>query len=423
MSLPNINNLFEALLKTEIEYQHLNGINNLWPEERRTKYNFGVLLGKYLEKDSMLFDFLRYQYSNEEITTTIIENINYLIKQIKQQKNIDFLNECKVDMLTNQLDLLTSKKLEEWLATYYQPIYKMEPYSIEDCHIKTFCYIDYAYTNYCNKLKSVYNSDTNNIKTIYAGIYEKESQLYKYGLIEIDDNCEIMPLDPPRIFDSKINKTFYLINVTKELLEVFESNINLLGRISLRVSNLQLYIFDGKYTMQKLTESLEFGKKFSVSEVGIIPTTKLYSTNYNDTLWVKIDSSNITFEELCENKYIYGDSIITQVIHLEYKNIESKLIITHIDHEFVFYSREDYSQRQTNSNIKGTEQKRLKSFKIDNANIPIDLSCERNINVIDDSLDGYKKATEKVPFLILVLKTYFKHTDLIDEYFESLYKK
>ena len=67
---------------------------------------------------------------------------------------------------------------------------------------------------------------------------------------------------------------------------------------------------------------------------------KLYSKNYDDQLWINIDieRKSITFEEFMSNFIIYKDSIVTQVIHAEYNNINDVLCITHIDHEFIFYT-------------------------------------------------------------------------------------
>ena len=281
-------------------------------------------------------------------------------------------------------------------------------------------YVDYGYKKYRERVESVYNSDINKLKKLYAGVYGKDSQLYKYGLIEIDDSCELMAIDPPRVYDAKINKTINLKHVPKELVEVFLREKSLIGKLSLRGSNT--YICDGKNTLQHLMEEVEIGEIFSITNFNRIPVTKLYSTNYNDSLWVKVDASNITFEELCKDEEKYDDSIITQVLHLEYKKTDSNTLITHLDHELVFYTEEEYKQRQGQHDVKGTSKRRLKSFKIDNAKIPLDLPCPRQINERDTLLDEIIRKKEEVPFLIFVLKSYFKHKDLIDEYFQSLLK-
>lgn len=148
--------------------------------------------------------------------------------------------------------------------------------------------------------------------------------------------------------------------------------------------------------------------------------TKLYSKSYNDCLWVKSDNANITFEELCDTTTSFSTALVTQVIHLKYKIIDDHIVITHIDHEFVFYSQEDYLKRMNNSDIKGNEYQKLKSFKIDGAEIPFDIMCKHTFNMHTDKPDEFDRVTESIPFIVFVLKSYFKHFDLIDEYFTDL---
>ncbi len=62
---------------------------------------------------------------------------------------------------------------------------------------------------------------------------------------------------------------------------------------------------------------------------------------------------------------IIGFSIITQVLHLEY-TVLAEAVITHIDHEYIFYSEEEYSKRETGHTQKGEKgenRKRYKTFK------------------------------------------------------------
>ena len=106
---------------------------------------------------------------------------------------------------------------------------------------------------------------------------------------------------------------------------------------------------------------------------------------------------------------------------MKYKIIDDHIVITHIDHEFVFYSQEDYSKRMNNSDIKGNEYQKLKSFKIDGAEIPFDIMCKHTFNMHTDNPDEFDRVTESIPFIVFVLKSYFKHFDLIDVYFTDLF--
>lgn len=317
--------------------------------------------------------------------------------------------------------MLEDRHIVEWLNKYWIKICKNIGVIIENKNIRGMCYIYYGYYNYKNKIKSKYNNNIDNLEKIY-GVLPKESEFKTYKIIEMDSTCEILPLNPPRFYDSKVNKTIYLANVNEELLRVFIllKEKKLFNKISLRPSNCIDDIFPGKYELEILKESLQFGKAFSIDQIGKIPITKLSSDNFQNSLWVKIDEFNITFEEICENDDEYENSIITQVIHLEYIMKNNDFIITHIDHEFIFYSKEDYKKRNVKNDIKGEEQKRLKSFKIDKAKIPINYQIHHKVKEYDGNTKEVKEKIEEIPFLIYILKSYFKHHELIDEYFEKM---
>ena len=107
--------------------------------------------------------------------------------------------------------------------------------------------------------------------------------------------------------------------------------------------------------------------KINSKEEGIVICKWAEFTWYNDypinvnfvnyrRIWSNTNVENlpeITFEELCEHESTFNGSTITQVIHLSYLNKGNETVITHIDHEFVFYSKSDYEKRKVNSDIKG----------------------------------------------------------------------
>ena len=76
-------------------------------------------------------------------------------------------------------------------------------------------------------------------------------------------------------------------------------------------------------------------------------------------MWVVIDPQNITFEELCKNFEVYNDMVVTQVVHLQYKKEGNCTYITHLDHEYVFYTIDEYDNRMGNVTQKGTAKTRL----------------------------------------------------------------
>jgi len=145
----------------------------------------------------------------------------------------------------------------------------------------------------------------------------------------------------------------------------------------------------------------------------------LSSKKINDNLWIKVDNVNITFEELKEDFDIYEDSVVTQVLHLEYYSENDRFFIKHMDHEYIFYSIEEYEKRVSDSNQKGQAKKRIKTFKIDDSKIPFDYFVDSEY-LGEDCKTTYK---QKVLFLHFVLECYFEHVDLLSEYFEDVYKE
>ena len=393
-----------------------------WGVKRHRNYNFGPVIGLYSEKDRDLIDVLNGTFSDEELCSLLIPIKERTLNELLSASESDLMTKFKQKSYREELSLLKDRKIDEWMDRFFIPCIKIGTFEIDESHFRGLCYVMHGYENYQYSITNMYCGNIDFLKNLYQGVLDKNSELYTYKLIEVTPACEMLAIDPPRIYDSRIDKTLYLSNVSKELLNTFiELGVsNLYKKISLRVSNSKLNIFDGKYQEQKLLEAVERGKIFSIKNISDIPVTKLYSVNYADSLWIKSNDSEITFEELCENENRFNDSIITQVIHLNYLNKGNETFVTHIDHEFVFYSKSAYEKRKVNSDIKGDAYTRLKSFKIDKATIPMTLPIKHNVTLYDEVSGEIIHKVETVPFIVYILKTYLKHTDLIDEYFAKL---
>lgn len=393
-----------------------------WSTERYDKYRFGPVIGLYLDKDKCLIDILNDDFSDEELCALLMPVKQRMLNKLLYESGNDLITECKKKSYQDELSLLKARKVEEWMNLFFIPCIRNINFEMDESHFRGLCYITYGYESYIYSLTNIYSGDINVLKQLYKGVLGKNSELYTYKLIEITPACEMLAIDPPRVYDPRIDKTLYLSNVSKELLGVFIElgREKLYEKISLRVSNAIINIFDGKYEMQSILEAVEIGKVFSIQNIGHIPVTKLYSVNYGDCLWVKSNDYEITFEELCEHEGTFNESIITQAIHLNYLNKGNETVVTHIDHEYVFYSKSDYEKRKKNPDIKGNEYTRLKSFKIDSANIPLTLPIKRDVTLYDEATDKVLHKSETVPFIIYILKSYLRHTDLLDEYFAKL---
>lgn len=150
-------------------------------------------------------------------------------------------------------------------------------------------------------------------------------------------------------------------------------------------------------------EEMEHGSTLKIDVSDLPEVSKFYTIdNYEDSLWVRhdIEKQSLTFEEMLDDFEIVNQDVVTQVIHLEYKYLEDEYLITHIDHEFIVYTLDEYSERLSNPVKKG--YKKIKSFKVDNARIPF----------------MFKKDDEY--FLYKVLDSYLVNKVLISEYFSKI---
>ncbi|WP_047392323.1 hypothetical protein [Chitinibacter sp. ZOR0017] len=226
---------------------------------------------------------------------------------------------------------------------------------------------------------------------------KEDAQFSKYSLLNLNSNISIYNnKDSQTIKDCRIDKYFW-IDVPRKLLFTIEDLIKnkFISDISFRVD----YVSD----LIPIMEEMETGSPLKLKVSTLPKLSKFYSKeNYGDNLWVRHDTvkSSLTFEELIEDFEIVGDDIITQVVHLEYALSNDEYLITHLDHELILYTLEEYEKRLSNPDSKG--YKKIKTFKIDNANIPF----------------YFKKEGEY--FLFQVLDAYLKNTALISEYFEKI---
>ncbi len=248
-----------------------------------------------------------------------------------------------------------------------------------------------------NKLEQLYNNYNIDLK-------ECDSQYNKYGLLAIDNNFDISSSNITKVFDTRI-RAFLLINEIDSYFLNFLSDLRTKKKInSLALRPEYNNISSDMKDLSLSLEALEQGKIFSFENLGFPQVSKLYSDgNYENKLWVNIDKNNITFEEMIKDFEIDGDDVITQVIHLQYFTENDEYFISHIDHEFIFYTIEEYEIRQTNHKQKGEAKTRFKTFKVDNSRIPF---------ILEDSRF----------FLYIVLDQYFKNKDLLLEYFQKVLK-
>lgn len=411
------NNLFIEYEKVQSEYtqsifsftDHKN-----FDGKRQAAYTHGIVVGKVIEEDIETLAAIKTDISDDELSRVILSSLLSELNAICKITNPDPIQEAKLFSFKQQAKQLKLISCDDWIEKYLQSwVSRLLPL-LPKSDYRGFIYLYYAYEEYNLKRNDVFNSEQKDVEMLYDGYFNNPSQFEKYGLVPIKNGIEMMCINPPRIFDCNKNKTLFIKNMPIYLCAKVQQLIenNYITDVAVRVENNG--ILDGKVSREIVLEEVEQGRLFSLSDLGTPQTTKLYSKNYEDCLWVVVESNDITFEELCQDFMVSGNQVVTQVVHLQYKQAEESAFICHLDHEYIFYTVDEFEERCKNPNQKGSAKTRMKSFKIDNSNIPFDLKYE----VSWKNVDGKEVAPVSVPFICYVLDTYFQHKDLLLEYFQ-----
>ena len=250
----------------------------------------------------------------------------------------------------------------------------------------------------------------NELEKNYKYINEDE-QYIKYKLLKLNKNRDLVKpfpsVYPNYMKDSRcgyIPLSEQISTVVLEKIFFIKMKTNYIKDLSVRPDLNKKPVKKNKILLK---DEKEFGRYFSFENLNKNFPTKLYSIN-KDTLWINISNNNITFEEIVSDFEIENDLIKTQVIHCEYFQEGEEFFISHLDHEYIFYSLDEYMKRENNINQKGNIRKREKTVKIDNSKIPFIFSLKEGIT------------EEKINILLFVLDGYFKNKELLKEYFQSI---
>lgn len=346
-----------------------------------------ILRKEILENDEFIAEEKRIKNWNEEVHNKPIKKLENLYKEINQENIYKFIIE----------------KYNE----------NIESYKLTEKITKVFNQEDYLYANILELLlKEIYkeeepyyeiNEKNNRLKETYEFIDEDE-QYKKYGLLKLNSNRNLekpMLNSPPYYIHD--NRKGYIVLDSRIPDEVliklyYLKQDNLITDLSLRAN---YYMKIRKCNIHAAFEERAFGKYFSFENLKNLIPTKLYSTVTNNSLWINIKNGSITFEELLDDFEIEDERefIKTQVIHCEYFEDKEEFYISHIDHEYIFYSFDEYEERIKDIEQKGNIKKKLKTFKIDNSRIPFIIDNEN--------------------ILLFFLNQYFKSKDLLLEYFQK----
>jgi hypothetical protein len=367
----------------------------------KSLYSSPYTFHRFLEEDPRLtdesFPYIQIELSNGNMRDQIRELYR---KSMVKEKRAVYPND-----LTKLLNTYTIDQLfEQERITFYQWSFERQKNTnfLNNQFVHYRCF-ELLFNDYSDRRNSMFSDKVDQINQCYSdqGIDLRltDSQFLKYGLLSLGRDMELLAIDNPRIYDKRVNTTFFIRNVSRELAELLDNWIskNYVSAVSFRMDNE--WMIENRFDKQVLLEEVERGKVFSFEGLGKVSITKLYSVHM-DTLWVTIDESNITFEEIPMDFDTTEEHIVTQVVHLEYGQESGDFYINHIDHEYIFYTVEEFAIRQSNPKQKGEGAKRLKSFKVDDSRIPF---------YIEEQFTLYR-----------ILDQYFTNKELLKEYFEQV---
>lgn len=219
-----------------------------------------------------------------------------------------------------------------------------------------------------------------------------------YGLLTIGKDWTIKYLTPPRVYVPQLDTHILLRHVPVSVLQLLDSyRKDYPFKLSLRPD--YNVCGDGISEIGMIFEEKQFGKDYVGKLSKIDYLSKYYDRDWtNDWLTVHRNGQEVTFEEVLEDGPHDRNDYVTQVVHMVFKVEECVEYITHLDHEYVFYTEEAMTIKGNQLLEKGKARPKYKTFKIDDAHIPYSLDTQNNL-------------------LYQVLIRYFAKGNLVDEFF------
>lgn len=368
-------------------------------------FNYGIVEALYLNKDNYLLQLLKKKCNYNDLMQLIYEFCKETnIKSIKMFRDCGISYEDAINKYNYKEVIVfdNEKPIDFVNRTNHLILDNHKKDNTNEKETFLFLYFSYEYRDR--------NLEQQTINNLYNDL--------DYGLITLDKNRNILYKHKyicnfPRLYDSKLKKTIF-IDISVSLLDIFMKLYNNHKVEKLSFRGVDYLVYDGKIDKEILQESI-IGKPFSYDLNKYIKFTQVYDYNYKNKLVVVHDSNNIYFEEIIDGYYENKDFIETHLIHFEYDSIRG--IISHLDHEYVFYTKEEFIKKESKLNMIGTYKKRYKTFKLDGCSIPINYKCQsykvENGNIVNI----------EAPFIYCVINDLFEQKELINEYFNLTIKK
>jgi len=239
-------------------------------------------------------------------------------------------------------------------------------------------------------------------------IYTDDSIFDRYDLFHFDVSRHIFGYKELNfIRDINHYSKTMCVRTSSAILEFLDENLKeeTITEVALQITE----VIDGP---TPAFEDMQQGKFFEWNLGDLPASTVLFdikSNNYESKLVVLVDKSetktSVTFECLIDDLNLSDNfEVLTNLVHLEVTIKGDTEIISHIDHEYIIYTSEEYDMHLKDFSVKGS--KKIKTFKLDNAAIP------------------FNSIFNGVPSLFFILMGCMEYNhDLIREYFSKVLDK
>lgn len=231
-------------------------------------------------------------------------------------------------------------------------------------------------------------------KAAEVDLLETDAQYRKYNLHSVTEATELLIGIPNRILDSKHQAQLLIEHTPSYVLTLFERlrSEGLIKDLALLTSddvviktNQHIFVSLG---IQRIPQPLKLDnlrrqpdgevvstvlrtRGLTADSTAVLPSvSKFYKPGSEDKAWCSITDNSMTFEEIAHIPELLEDCAVTRMIHLEYFVDDGRFFVSHIDHEFIFYTLEEFDLRANDPYQKGNARKRLKTFKIDQSAVP-----------------------------------------------------
>lgn len=430
MNLPDfLIEYFDTLQREERE-----SLKSIFEGDFSTAGNFTILSQKFIERDGVLFDEIFpkfFDYIENDESKILILRLHKQHLNSENDRLYKLLDkypgkfyEIQIDHNENAISGLDFAKLRKSSDTIFNGVlidilnHKGLLSGQDIINYSYVYYLDILYKSFLSersssdkytKPKKCNNKLFKYYQSLNVDLQESDTQFDKYDLLSVNSSSEIIVGLPSRVLD-KENNVQFMVDLPEPLLHLLKYLLDnaLIGSLSLLVdasvpfeTSEEIFILLGNNEPQKpvLLNDLVQGirdcniTKYIAQKPDNDETFPLntYSGRYydssKDSIWFFVGERDIYIEEILNEPILLEDCIVTQLVHIEYYMNGKDLYISHLDHEYIFYSYEEFDSRLCDNKIKGSARKRIKTLKIDSSNLP--LVVNDDVLVLNTIIDSF----------------------------------